>query len=82
MFNQLQTFLLVGGGGGVGGLNIWREKQGDGNNLTNLPIEIDLIKLSLPLAVLWLSVCQVEGQKAQSSNHSVSFLIFFSDASS
>lgn len=74
MFDQLHTFLLVRG---WWGWNIWREKQGDGNNLTNVTIEIYLIKWSLYRAALWLPVCQVEGQKAQSSNHSVSFFLFF-----
>lgn len=36
MFDQFKTFLL--------GVNMLREKEGDGNNLTNLTVEIDFIK--------------------------------------
>lgn len=44
----------------------------------DLASEIDLIKYRLHCAVLWLSACQVEGQRAQSSNHSISLLLSFS----
>lgn len=41
-----------------------------------LASEIDSIKYRVHCAVLWLSACQVEGQKAQSTNHSISFFFF------
>lgn len=49
----------------------------DEQELAGLAIEMDLIKGSLYCAVLWLSACQVEGQKAQSSDQSISHLLFF-----